>query len=413
MGTKHTGSRPRRALAFALVAGAVMLTGCSAAESTGPEQGSLADMEPIVLTVSHPQGPDSPTDAAIRAYLDYVVEATDGKIDYKIYPASTLHPGAEGLSALESGLTDITFYLPGYFPEELPVAVWASSALAGQAGGNTFPQAALASTAASFQLYEKSTEIRSELAAAGAMPLAVWGSHPLEMLCARPTSSLAEAKGATIVTPGEPWVSQARATGMEPTFIDPAERYESLQRGIVDCIQVGPAVFMEEGLWEVAKYNTPAAWAAALGVGYIISAELWDTLPLEARQILFDGKAIIPATFAEQTLLKYATWAEKAPGMGIEVLDPDDLNDVITEFNDEQFLNASDTAPASSKDPDAVLDIFVDSMKEWEGVLDDHMAIPRVPTTADNVFQRYLTARDVPWEKYRTALSDSIADARP
>src|SRR6187397_3070272 len=122
---------------FPLVAGALgvvaLLAGCaSGGGSAAPTEQASADtenfdwstVEPVELTVSHIFSPGATSTNLIEDWMEAVTEQTEGKVTFDYYPTATLHPAPEALSAMQTGLTDITFVSHGYWPDQLPVSNW-------------------------------------------------------------------------------------------------------------------------------------------------------------------------------------------------------------------------------------------------------------------------------------------------
>lgn len=406
-------SRAALSLIGALAA-SVLVAGCTSdtGGETSAEGETVETMDPITLRVSDPNPESSSNVTALKEWMEYVTAETDGKVEFETYFSGTLHSGVEGLSALEQGLTDITFFYPGYFADELPIANWVSKAFASRAGTGV-PHTSLANSPATTKLYEESEDIRSELAQYNAIPLAVWGGPTFDLLCTKPVDSLASAEGVLVNTGGSPWIEETTALGMTPEFIEIPEEYEALQRGVINCATSNVSPLMTRGTWEVAKYYTPLDLSASVGVGYIFNKEIWESLPLEVQQIMHDGKQIIIAGYNQIATERFAEFAEGAPGMGVEVLDPAELNEALQEYHKENEPNIISSAPSTASDPQGLLDSFTSTIDDWQAILVDDLGIEKVEKTPENMIDLYLSVRDVPWDDYESAIKDSLAQYRP
>lgn len=413
MTTPHALRRGIPAIALlstvALVAGCTAGGGAPAGDADGE---TLESMDPIVLRVSDPN-PESASNAiALTEWMDYVTEETDGKVTFETYFSGTLHSGVEGLSALEQGLTDITFYYPGYFADELPVANWVTRTFAveGTAG---YPHSGLANGPATAVLYEESEDIRAELAEYNAVPLAIWGGGTYDLLCTKPVDSLETAKGILVNSAGAPWIGEVESLGMTNEFIEIPEEYEAMQRGILDCTTNTVSPMMSRGTWEVAKYYIPVDFSPSLAVGYMFNQEVWDSLPLEVRQIMHDGKSIIMGGFNEVANERYAEFAEKAPEMGVKFLDPTALNEALRPFQEKMAGEVVSSAPAGATHAQEDFDLFSSEMDKWVSILVDDLGIKQVEKTPDDLVDLYLSVRDVPWDDYKAAIQESLEPYRP
>ena len=158
------------------------LTGCTSAPSAATGGEGLNDMKPIVLKYSDSNVESAAHAIAFKSFMDEVTEKTDGKITFETYFSGTLHPAAEALSALQSGLTDITFVAPSNLPDQLPVALWNS--VVGQGYNASFPDGLTAGAPVQMAMYETDA-MKAELEKYDAAPLATWSSVPNSMLSAR------------------------------------------------------------------------------------------------------------------------------------------------------------------------------------------------------------------------------------
>jgi TRAP-type C4-dicarboxylate transport system substrate-binding protein len=405
-----------RALAAAVTAASLLaVTACAGGGDPAPttDPGTLEDMEPIVLRVSD-QNPETASNVvALEKWMDYVREETGGKVDFETYYSGTLHSASEGLTALESGLTDITLFFAGYFRDELPIANWSTTSFSG-AAGDLFPLAGLANGIAQSTLYEESEDLRAELAQYNAVPLAMFGQHENAMLCTEPVDSLESARGKLVTNEGEPWTAEVQALGMTNESVAYAEIYEALQRGVIDCVLTSPSVMMSLGLWEVAKYYVPTKFAPSFGAGWAFNKETWDSLPLEVRQIMHDGKAIISAGFVETATERFAVWADDAPGMGVEFVNPaTEMIDTLDALRADTIARVGETAPSTATDPQRDLDIFVGAMEVWQARLSEELGIESAATTDQNRTELYLSTRDIDWAAYRALFQEALSEYRP
>ena len=70
-----------------------------------------------------------------------------------------------------------------------------------------------------------------------------------------------------------------------------AEVYEAMERGVIDCAVQSPGNSMEMGLFDVADYfvvDTQVNFQGWNGTHITIAERVWNELPVEAQQILWD-----------------------------------------------------------------------------------------------------------------------------
>lgn len=390
-----------------------LLTACGSSEATsGAAETTLEEMEEIVLTVSDPNPETASNAEALTEWMDYVTEATSGKVTFETYFSGTLHDGTDALSALEQDLTDITFYYPGFFVDQLPVANWVQQDFASE-GSAGFPHTGLASSPASHILYETSEDIRNELAEFNAVPLALFGGSTPSLLCTKPVDSTESAKGTLTNVGGRQWVDEVKALGMTGEFIEIPEEFEALQRGVVDCLKGNVSPLMTSGAWEVADHYTPIEFSPSITTGYVFNKQTWDELPLEVKQVMHDGKQIIIGGFTERGHMRYADFTKEASTKGIEFLDPTELNAVLEAHREETAAALLDNAPSEVEDPEGMFSSFSNEMDNWISNLVDDMEIEQIEMSAENIESLYLSTEDIDWDNYEAAIKEALAEYRP
>jgi TRAP-type C4-dicarboxylate transport system substrate-binding protein len=408
-----TPIRRRRIGAFVpLVAAAVILPGCAGSQASG-EQGDvdLEFMEPITLTVSEPITARSGNHMALQVFMEEVEEASDGKITFDVYTDATLHPITEALSALQTGLTDITLYSPSLFAEEVPTTDWAIGL--GVLAAGSSPQDMLGGSPAILRTILESEDITQNLADNGAVLLSTWVTIPYTLLCTKPIESLDDAQGVLVRSGGSPWTEELEALGMTPVPVENAELYEALQRGLIDCTLNTVPDFMNSAHWEIAKYWVPVPLASAAGAGYVISKSTWDSLPVVAQDIINDAKAAIAVNYNRITAESLQRWFEEAPDMGVEFLDrPDDMLEVLQQVQSERGANLADTAPAEITAAQQEVDAVQGYFDEWRDLLATEFGIDEQSTTSEQFFDAFQSTADVvDWKRYQELFSQFLNGA--
>ncbi|WP_167045114.1 hypothetical protein [Salinibacterium sp. ZJ454] len=369
---------------------------------------SIAQMDPVVLTFSDSNLETAAHGKAVSAFMEEVTKRTDGKITFDPYWGATLHPGTEALSAVESGLTDITYVSPGQFAEQLPIEVWLGKASV--LAPESFPQSLVAGSAALGEIYQSDPDIRAELAQYDARPLFYWQSAPFDALCTEPLEATSDAEGVSIRTGGGAWTGDAEALGMTNVFLPIVDLFESVQRGIIQCVNVVPSVYMTTGLWDVAKFYHPIAFSPS-STGFVISDSVLQALPLEARRIIHDALPIFYIEMLQGTMTAYQRWATESPDEGVEFVDSSSLNDLMSEHHEEVVAGLSTGAPVS--DPAGLIEEYQTKLDEWGATLAE-IGVPESGSAPEEVLRSYSDAiDDVPWDELRAAFAEALAEYRP
>lgn len=395
---------------------ALALTGCASggtattAEPTD-EGPSLEDMEPIVLTYSDSNVETAAHVMAMQGFMEQVTEATEGKITFETYYAAALHPVTESLSAIESGLTDITFVSPSNVPDLMPAALWETT-VAQSAIEAEFPMSLIQGTPVQSAAYEEGA-LAEELAAYDAQTLATWGTAPNSALCKPEVTSADQAAGKTIRTPGPPFVDEVEQIGMTSVTLPVTDVFEGLQRGVIDCFMNVISPFITLGVWDEAKYFVPAHFAASYGSQLLIKKSVLESLPIEAQQIIFDARVDLLTAILEATLARNVQWAEEAPAKGVTFVDPTSFNTAIDEAREDYTKAALENAPASVDDPEAFADELAGLADRWNEVAGDLDVESGSPTTQDGWVELYRSVEGIDWDAYAEAMREYLAPYRP
>src|SRR4051794_18268757 len=98
----------------------IIMGGCS---SNSDEAGSEANNDKITLKLAtwHPNESDA-TKEYLKPYMEKVTSETDGRVQFKFYPAEQLGKAADALSLVKSGVADITHFSPSFTPSEMALS---------------------------------------------------------------------------------------------------------------------------------------------------------------------------------------------------------------------------------------------------------------------------------------------------
>lgn len=397
--------RTRAGLA-ALAAGVLVLSGCAAgdtpdAEGPSADQGAFAELEPIELRVALPFPDNTTPSLGIQAWMEEITENTDGKVTFDVYYNSTLFAATEAMTALESGLAEVALYADSWFPEQLPVGNWNDRVIATEASTG-FPHTILAGNPVIASLYNTEPALREELAAHNAVPLFQIVNGPFFFLCNSPVETLEQAEGKQIRVGGQPWTDEVTEAGFVPVFIAPAEMYESLQRGVIDCISTDPATANTTGVLEVAKYLSLSAGGTSSGSGFAFAKNVWEDLPESVQEVITDAQGAYVMEFAKTTLEAWADLITNAEAEGITFVDTTEFDTLWTEYRSKLLPEIEASAPAGIDGPAHVQDVR-GLIAEWNSWIQDELGIasPSATGNLDSLIAAYSAGSEgIDWDAY-------------
>jgi TRAP-type C4-dicarboxylate transport system substrate-binding protein len=399
-----------------LVVGFAMLAGCAAGNDGGRsdstnENGefSWSSVDPVEFTTSSWFPSSHPGNTQLKEWMDAVTEATEGKVTFDYYSDGTLHPGNESLSALTSGLTDVTYVSNGYFPNELPISLWTDEIVQSQIMDFGYPNATIAGTAVANLQYTEDSVARAEMREQGIMPLYVGLQGPVPYTCSDPFSDDASSlAGRKVRVKDRVQQGEVEALGMVGIFTPISEQYEALQRGVLDCAansaeSIIANDFLSLTPWVALPQNAPTS-----GGGWAISTSTWDALIPEIQQVMLDARLDPLMEQAKAALDSYRDLAVGADSAGGGVIESPKLGKLISEhWKNKPSLVES--APAGVSDPKATIDQIAHLTQTWRDFTVNELHVPAGVTDvaeAAKLGSDVMTEED--WQSWRSAFSEQL-----
>jgi TRAP-type C4-dicarboxylate transport system substrate-binding protein len=387
--------------------GLMTLAGCSGGGAiNGGTDGEAASgsFEPAELTVSSIFPPGSTASRLLDDWMTEVTEATDGAVTFDVYGDGTLHPAAEALSAMSSGLTDITFVNNGSFPEQLPVANWDDLAVQTELNELGYPNMNVAGLGQQALHYAEDNAARDEMVQAGFRPLVPMLSGPAALTCTEPFEAPDDLKGRQVRVPNAISQAENEALGMVGVFMAPNEQYEALQRGVVDCAVNAPTTVLSGGLLEVAPHVAFTNNAPSSGANWVISTSTWDSLSPELQQVFTDAMPGPMTKFAQNTLDEYRQIAEEAQNGDVEIVDAAQLNPLLAQYWADRPGLAGE-AP-DGVDAEAAIAQTKRVADAWRDFSTNEL---KVPHDSDNIIDVLSQGHEIiDWEPFTEALAQGL-----
>ncbi|MFI1462289.1 TRAP transporter substrate-binding protein DctP [Nocardia carnea] len=285
-------------------AGALVLAGCAESSLGGANgggtsvaygatkaeyQAAFADMDTILLHTQSPGAKGSVAGSFVEKYVDAVEDWSGGKLTFEVAYSDAIAKATEIDDAIGDGRLDMGQVLTVYEPKEFP----ASAALldAGVLSDQGVVTGTMQSNAWPAEVAFSTPEIVAEFEDKGLhLMMPAYNAGVNALFCAEPTTGLGDFAGKSISVGSTVAGEQVSALGATSTSVAYTEAYEALQRGVIDCAMVSPSAAQIGGLIEVAPHTVidPAAGLAVPTGNMVFNSDLWDNLPLAARQLLWD-----------------------------------------------------------------------------------------------------------------------------
>lgn len=389
--------------ALGALGAATLLAGCAGGAAPGTTSSGDA-IEPVELTVSSIFPAASTASILLDEWMTAVTEATDGAVTFDYYGDGTLHPAPEAISALTSGLTDITFVSNTAFPDQLPISNWDDIVVQDKLSNFGYPNMNVAGLGQQVPHYSEGNVALPEMEAAGFRPLLPMLSGPAALTCSKPFETADDLAGRQVRVSNAVAQGENEALGMVGVFMPPNEQYEALQRGVVDCAVNAPTTVLSGGLLEVAPYVAFTNNAPSSGSNWVISAPTFDALPEPVQEIFLESRADAFTNFAKNTLDQYSEIVTDTEAAGGAIVDATPLNPLIADYWASR-PSLSSIAPAGV-DADAAIAQTERVATAWWDFSIDELQVPVDDPDILDVLSRGSDIID--WAPFTEALKDQL-----
>lgn len=394
-------SRAIRLVLTSLV-GVVFATACTSSGDSGtdPEggvpsgatlkqyQAAFAGVDPIRLRMQT-DGPEGAlSNVGREAWADAVEQWSAGKITFEIgYSNSFVPASTEWAAGLADGRIDVGFFLPYYNPDEFPELSGLTDATF--LDGNR-PLSTLASTGWVTETTLRQGRYQEEAEAGGVHILTLAPSANIPGIhCRQDLAATGDFAGVPVSASGKGRFAQLEALGFAPQSIAFTELFEALERGIVSCGSTVPSALDSIGAVDLVPHAIADPEASLVGFPNFLAVgkDTWDSLPLVARQLLFDRLDVFLVEEVKARSERNSNWLDRirASGGGIHPLDPESRRRLLAAnaiLLDELNSRGADTGA------------FVAAAQRWRTVVDRDLYPGLTPSLEEFLATRAYRAID-------------------
>jgi TRAP-type C4-dicarboxylate transport system substrate-binding protein len=203
---------------------------------------------------------------------------SNGKVKVQYFFAEALVKTMDSLPAVSSGIADVQFFAPGYFPTQM--ALSGVSDLIFQTQSNWVSAKAyneMAEAYPPFQKMMKDNNIKL---------VSIWPASEVVMISGKPIKVLDDLKGKKIRAMG--LMNKAmKMLGATPVAMPLPEVYEALERGTIDAVTGLPYHLVVAFKMQEAAKNliNPGLGCYASG-GYFMNLNTWNKFPGDIKTII-------------------------------------------------------------------------------------------------------------------------------
>src|SRR3989454_9328959 len=272
-----------------------------------------AQAKPIVWNLPHVAAPTYYHTINYTAFANKVKEKSQGRMEIRVHPASSLYPSHELIPALVDGRAEIGPVVSGYLtdilleigPLDLPFMT---------GGLDEHRKAAN-------QLRPFFTEM---LAKRGLKLVAINAWPTQQLFSLQPVRTVADWKGKKIRVYGADSANTARALGAAPVSIGFGEVYTALEKKTVDGAMTSATNAEPMKFFEVSKFINYWYLAGAGSEWFVANQKAFDALPKDLQQAVSDS--FKETRYEDKEWEDAKAWEEKArkrlPELGMTIVDP-------------------------------------------------------------------------------------------
>ena len=258
----------------------------------------------------------------MKPWGDAVKARTKGQVKLKAFHSGQLIKFSDTPLSMEAGMADLayfsTMFAPAFFPSWL---------FGGILDPTTAPRTAFDGIMVNYVLYDEFPCFNQEFASKNMFVLLHNSTAPLTLISKKEVPSLADLKGKKVrIFAGEFHAELTKLQGGTPIMTPWPEVYESLDKGIVDCMVTVTPAMRDLRLYEVAKYlyTLGGGFLSPLNACYVTGFNLktFKKLDPATRRILLEEAKRVEREFATTTQNKLFPEAVKEMGdKGLKVTD--------------------------------------------------------------------------------------------
>jgi len=251
-----------------------------------------------------------PMNKVITFLMEDAKKNSNGRLQFKYYPAQQLGKLKDLLKLCQQGMTDIAYTGTSFFPSQFSLNLVMNL---------PYYTTAMEGTQIYAKLLATSPEVQAEWAKNKVRVIQIGCTNQYDVgTTKRQINSPEDLKGLRLRVAGALFEVIAKRYGIIPVTMPGNEMYESLQRGILDGTVLTLPSSSGYRLQELIKYHTLGLRMGGFAAGYVISDKSWNKLPPDLQQALLKAGQRTSIYFAklwDGMVGKLATGWEKKAGM--------------------------------------------------------------------------------------------------
>jgi TRAP-type C4-dicarboxylate transport system substrate-binding protein len=263
-----------------MVAAGLLLGWWLAIGSAGAPGTPAGDFPAMTLRVAEQLPPVGFASEMRKWWADEITKRTGGKVKFQFFWSQSLLKGQDMASGVAAGIAELAAVASTYDPSR--TALWMTLDMPYNA--RDYWCGISAATA----VVDADPGLRAEFERNGFRPLLGYASGHFNFLTRTPAATLGELQGRRVRSYGGARVKWLEELRMAPVFMNYADIYEALERGVVDGAEA--TIYLTEAFkhYEIAKHLTLTESGFVVAASLAVNLRTWARFPEPLKQLFRD-----------------------------------------------------------------------------------------------------------------------------
>jgi len=302
---------------------------------------------------------------AVKPYFDAITQKTNGGLTFKYLTDGTVVGATTTTKGVQQGLVDMGTIIARYSAPTFPATAMITNL-------PLYKTNSLIETGAVNEFFFlHCEECRAEWIAAKIMPLALYGSSPYQLLCAKEVNGVADLKGKRIQGSGEYDTFIVELGGL-PMSLTATEFYTGLSQGTLDCVMGTVSWLDTYGLKDVIRYVVDEPLGVFRPVTHMnMNLSKWNRLSRDEQKAFTDGLVKLVADSAYGYVEEHNTAHRNGAAAGIKFAPPfPGFNETFEKVGQEGAQRFMALAKQRGiKDPQGFLNQYLAIVAQWRDIV--------------------------------------------
>lgn len=280
-----------------------------------PEKTFSASPEVIELSFTHTIPPVIPIAKVYQKWAEMLAERSGGRVKINFYWGESLLKASEFYRGVQTGQTDITYYVIGLDYGLMPLNMFTKLGFLGYRNKEE-------GTEIYHKIFNKFPEVRNEFKGVKVMAARMGPAYQLHFT-KKDVRVPADIKGMKLISVGGSMAKEMASMGAASMDVKVGDLYMSLDRGLAEGISCHVPILHAFGILKLLPYHTMFQGGTAMGPDMLLmNLKKWNSLQPDIQKIFEDlspwlGQALIKADNGYEAMVM-----GKAREMGHTITEP-------------------------------------------------------------------------------------------